>query len=691
MFSYLRLSVLLFLAWSDINFPTAAEATARFALVFGNSNYESVESLNNPRNDASLMDASLKSVGFKTVVALDANRQEMVAAISSFVDLLDAESEVFLYYAGHGVQYAGQNYLIPVDVTVEKSSDLPLVSLSLQTVINQIASVSPRISIIVLDACRDNPFENESGGSGKSTGGLAKATGSVGTYIAFATAPGEIAYDGDGANSPFTSALAEYLIKPGLPIEQVFKRVRETVVDVTGGAQIPWDHSSLIKEFFFERLLVAPPAIASEIQTDANEWKAATITNTNEAYEKYFAKYPDGLFADLAKFRINSSASKAESTVVRVDVKSRSSSASSDLGDWNTTVERGQVDDYQNYLERHPSGLFAKLAKLRIQDLSKNNLDDITAFTGRLSARFEEFEENPLYPDVTECDYLAGHVQEAADPAIGVFFSQIDPAKAVPACFTALEEYPDSMRILINYARAIDAAGRHEEARELYRAGANAGFPIAYRSLGDVYRDGRGLTKDMKQARYWYVLGADRQNVFAQLNLALIYRDGLGVAVDEEKAVYWLWRSARQGFAASMEILAGYYLDGKVLDKDENQAAILYRSAADMGHMWAEAKIGELYLDGRGVEQDLVAGLYWTERSAVQGNKWAQAKLATLYKDGSGTAKNFTEALKWAYLAQKGGVEYVDNLISDLEKRSPTGAVQKAKKLASTFSPRKIK
>lgn len=669
-------------------FPVEAEANSRFALVFGNSNYETVESLDNPRNDASLMDEALKSVGFTTVVALDASRNEMVAAISKFVDLLDAESEVFIYYAGHGVQLDGQNYLIPVDVAIKKSADLPFVSLSLQTVINQVARISPSISIIVLDACRDNPFE---GDGDSASAGLAKATGSVGTYIAFATAPGEIAYDGEGENSPFTNALAEYLSKPGLPIEQVFKRVRETVVDVTGGRQIPWDHSSLINEFFFERLLVEAPAVASEIQTDANDWKAATIKNTKEAYEKYIADYPDGLFADVAQFRVTSAASEAEINIAQAGAKSRSSRVSSDLDDWNAAVERGQVTDYQSYLEKHPNGLFAKLAKLRVQDLSQNSLDDITAFSGRLTAQFEEFEENALYPEVTECDRLAGHVQEAADPAVGVYFGQIEPERAVPACLAALKEHPDSMRILINYARAIDASGRHEEARELYQAGADARFPIAYRSMGDVYRDGRGLEKDMKQARYWYVLGAERQNVFAQLNLALIYRDGLGVEVDEAKAVYWLWRSARQGFAASMEILAGYYLDGNVLEKDEKQAAILYQSAADMGHIWAESKMGELYLDGRGVEKDAVKGLYWTQRSAIQGNKWAQAKLASLYKDGIGTSESTTEALMWAYLAERAGVEYVHDMIADLEQRAQPGSVQEAKRLADAFTPRRVK
>lgn len=668
-------------------FSSGASANKRFALVFGNSNYEAVQSLDNPRNDASLMDESLRSVGFTTVVSLDASRNEMVAAVSKFVDLLDAESEVFIYYAGHGVQLDGQNYLIPVDVSIEKSSDLPFFSLSLQTVINQVARVSPSISIIVLDACRDNPFE----GGGGASAGLAKATGSVGTYIAFATAPGEVAYDGEGGNSPFTSALAEYLSKPGLPIEQVFKRVRETVFDVTGGRQIPWDHSSLINEFFFERLLVEAPPVTSGIQTDAQDWKAATLRNSKEAYEGYLADYPDGLFADLAQVRVASAASEAQITIAQAGSKSRSSGVSSDLDDWNAAVEKGQVTDYQSYLERHPNGLFAKLAKLRVQDLSQNSLDDITAFSGRLSAQFEEFEENPLYPEVTECDLLAGHVQEAADPAVGVYFGQIETEKAVPACLAALGEHPDSMRILINYARAIDAAGRHEEARELYQAGADARFPIAYRSMGDVYRDGRGLNKDMKQARYWYVLGAERQNVFAQLNLALIYRDGLGVEVNEAKAVYWLWRSARQGFAASMEILAGYYLDGKVLEKDETQAAILYQSAADMGHMWAESKLGELYLDGRGVEQDASEGLYWTQRSAIQGNKWAQAKLASLFKDGIGAPQNMTDALMWAYIAERAGVEYVRDMIVDLENRAQPDSVRKAKELADVFTPKRVK
>ena len=674
--------------------PGLAEAaSSRVALIIGNSDYTNVNKLPNPVNDAALIETSLKSVGFETVTAMNAGRKDFVAAVKKFVSELDGDSVALIYYAGHGIQYRDENFLLPVDTEVKAPGDLPFEAVSLKTITDEVASSKARIAIVILDACRDNPLKKTAASSGSDLDdGLAKTPSAVGTFVAFATAPGTAALDGrkSDRNSPFSRALADYMTKPGLPIEQVFKRVRETVVDQTKGQQVPWDNTSLITDFFFVDAMGEAPEIVRVSEADATAWRDASTANTLDGYKSYVGAYPTGLFADLAATKIRALES-ASSGQAQNSGNGRGIGAASDLADWNKATAAGTDAAYQAYLDAHPTGLFVKLARLRREDASKGDLGAVTAITTKPTSNFEEFAENPLYPEVTECDRLAGHVQEAADPAVGVFFKEIEPKKAIPACQAALEQYPDSLRLLINYARAIDADGRHEEARELYRAGTEAGFPIAYRSLGDVYRDGRGVEKDLKEARYWYVLGAEKHNVFAELNLANIYEAGQGVPVDKAKAVYWLWRSARQGFAPSMDKLAGYYLTGEVVPKDEKQAALLLQGAAEMGFMWSEQKLGELYLKGTGVKADPKLAVSWLERAAVQGNPWGQAQLADLYKDGVGTKKDIVQSLKWFYLARDGGADYVVPKIAELEASVSRKQVKQAQQLAQDFTPRKIK
>jgi uncharacterized caspase-like protein len=670
-----------------------AEDAERIALVVGNASYEALPHLANPEHDAQLMDKALKSVGFETITVLNASRRDMVEALKQLTARIGPNSSVVVYYAGHGIQFDNENYLIPADSVLSDSESLPFEAFSLKIITEQIARAQPRIAVFVLDACRNNPLElTRSAGASQGDGatrGLARATGPLGTYIAYATAPGQVATDGTGGNSPFTRALAGVLTTPGLPIEQVFKRVRERVVEETGGKQIPWDNSSLIKDFFFRDALGAEPVFSAEETKDAQAWQTASAADTPAAYKAYKDGFPNGLFADIADNRLDALQSPAADDQTDVAAltlpQNRTVDAASDLLEWNRIVASNDAGQFRQYLDQYPDGLFSKLARLRLEDLSKEGVSEVSSLDTKLAPNFAEFEETPLYPDITDCDRQAGHVQEIADPAIGVYFSEIKPEAAVPACLTALKQYPDSLRILVNYARAIDAQGRHDEAREIYRMGAQKGFAIAMRSLGDVYRDGRGVAKNLSEARYWYVLGAAKQNVFAEYNLALIYQNGLDVEADRKKAAFWLWRAARQGFAPAMQRLANYYLEGDVLPKDEKQARLLLQGSAEMGNLPARLRYGEILLQGLGGERDETAGRGWVEAAARAGYPNAQAKLGILFRDGAGGEKNDVEALNWLTLANRNGIDYAGKIASDLAAALGQNATDRAAAFADNF------
>jgi uncharacterized caspase-like protein len=218
----------------------------KHALVIGNSHYESVP-LRNPVNDATDMAATLKRVGFDVDLKLDVDQMSMEDAIRAFGDRLTEGGIGLFYYAGHGVQVDGENYLVPIGARITEKKDIRYKAVHLGQVLDEFAEAKNRLNILVIDACRDNPFRGFRGGDR----GLAETKAPTGTLVAYATSPGSVAADGSGRNGVYTSHLLQTLQRPGLSIEQVFKQVRIGVVDETSGAQTPWESSSLTGDFFF--------------------------------------------------------------------------------------------------------------------------------------------------------------------------------------------------------------------------------------------------------------------------------------------------------------------------------------------------------------------------------------------------------------------------------------------------------
>jgi hypothetical protein len=222
----------------------------RFALVIGNGAYAVANPLRNPANDARAMSAALRAIGFDVIEGIDLNSREMKKAIIALGNKLQASDVGLFYYAGHGVQSNGKNYLIPVDAEIEKEADITVYGVELDAVLAQIEGSRNRINILILDACRNN-FSTRSWRS-QGRGLLQVANSPSGTFIAYATAPGSTASDNQsGQNGLYTQELLKALRQPGLRIEEVFKQVRLRVKELSNGQQIPWESSSLEGEFYF--------------------------------------------------------------------------------------------------------------------------------------------------------------------------------------------------------------------------------------------------------------------------------------------------------------------------------------------------------------------------------------------------------------------------------------------------------
>jgi len=232
------------------------ERGPRIALVIGNGAYTNVAQLPNPPNDARDIAGALRDLGFKVIEGYDLDGNKMRSKIEEFSAAMPGAGVTLLYYAGHGIQVAGKNYLIPVDAKLEHPSSLGLEAIEVGTVISDMES-EKRINLVFLDACRDNPLSrslaSSMGTRSLTVGqGLASVNAGIGTLITFATSPDTTALDGSGRNSPFTAALLNHIRTPGLEVRTMLTRVRADVIKATNERQVPWDHSSLTGEFYFK-------------------------------------------------------------------------------------------------------------------------------------------------------------------------------------------------------------------------------------------------------------------------------------------------------------------------------------------------------------------------------------------------------------------------------------------------------
>ena len=339
-----------------------AFAESRLALVIGQSAYRSVPALPNPANDARAVTQLLTDSGFEVSTASDLSQNQIRETVSEFagkVAAKGADTVALVFYAGHGLQVDGENFLIPVDIDAKREADIPLQAVRLNDILNTLTSVPSRMRILMLDACRNNPFpELKTAGSGLAL--VDAKVGAPGTFLSFSTSPGAVAEDGSGSNSPYTTALLAAGREQNIPIEETFKRVRLAVNKVTEGRQTPWDSSSLTEDFRFSGASVAGPKPAAAPKKTVAEWtrdlngKPVEAANelivadgSDEAYEAFAGLYPQTTLGRLARDWL---------------VRHRRMVA------WNETVLINTASAYRSFLAKFPdSDLSATARKLELR------------------------------------------------------------------------------------------------------------------------------------------------------------------------------------------------------------------------------------------------------------------------------------------------------------------------------------
>ncbi|RUU12796.1 hypothetical protein EOD23_06420 [Mesorhizobium sp. USDA-HM6] len=339
----------------------APEAAKRVALVIGNSKYVNAVPLPNPANDAQLIASTLRNAGFDVIEGVDQDNQGMHSLISRFTEESYNADLAVIFYAGHGMQVDGKNYLIPVDAELTSPAYLKTRTVQIDEFMAALPP-DPAVGVIILDACRDNPLARTLAASlpkSRSLGaGLAPVeakadgVGTGGVLIAYATDPGAIAFDGNGVDSPYSLALAKHLTEPGVEIQSALTRVRGEVTEATQGRQRPWHNASLGREVFLGRPAAeaatvaapvadatkttaapAPAPVASEPpswEVEQRLWDEASKKNAIPFYEAYLEQFPNGRFATVAKLNIDQLKDpKANKQVAALDTNSADANAGS--------------------------------------------------------------------------------------------------------------------------------------------------------------------------------------------------------------------------------------------------------------------------------------------------------------------------------------------------------------------------
>jgi uncharacterized caspase-like protein len=320
----------------------AVAGEARHALVIGNGAYTSGP-LRNPVNDARAMAKALGETGFHVILLEDASQAAIQRAIRTFGNHIAKGGIGLFYYAGHGLQVKGRNYLVPVNADIAHEDEIEFSAVDVGQVLAKMDTAKNPLNIVILDACRNNPFQRS---FRSAQAGLAQIDAPSGTFIAFATAPGSVAADGTGDNGVYTKHLLAEMVRPGVPLELMFRQVRNGVMSETKGRQTPWESSSLRGEFAF-RPGVAAPSVADAV--------AEAVKRERQEMEKMLQAALDRQRKELEGMGLKPAA-MAQSTEITF---------------WESIKASVDAADFRAYLDQYPKGRFAALAKNRIAALEK--------------------------------------------------------------------------------------------------------------------------------------------------------------------------------------------------------------------------------------------------------------------------------------------------------------------------------
>lgn len=668
-------------------FSVPAWADGKYALVIGNDDYLSVPSLLKARNDAQAVHDALAGVGFDASLVLDGDQLAMLSALSAFANKIKPGDEAVFYYAGHGIEIDGSNYLLPTDVP-EVKPGLELVmtqrALQVETVVDTLRQRGARVSLLIIDACRDNPFPKEGTRSIGATRGLGRVTAPEGTFLMFSAGAGQTALDRlsgeDGnPNSVFTRVLLPRLIEPGLPIHELAREVRTEVRKLAQSVnhdQFPAVYDefdgemSLVPASLEGRSIKVEPVPQGQGQQVINQvadpcsaaradWAIVAQTESKAALEGFVAThYVCPILTALAQERLAAleaaggkelaSLSTLTKDVVAADARTTELKQCQDLADPATvSFDDLSAGDINRTIDICRSALASEPEGGRAAAL----LGRVLSAAGQVDEAFKVTKQGADAGDAFAMNNLGVMYEQGQ----GVTRSDFEAVRWYQAASDA-----GSSVAMVNlgwmYESGKGVGQSDEEAARWYRAAADAGNGRGAGNLGWMYENGRGVAKSEAEAAHWYQVGTDLGDGRSMQSLGWMYENGVGVAQDDAKAVDYFKRSADTGNVKSLVSLGWHYENGRGVPQDDMQAVNYYRQAADLGDYEAMGNLAWMYENGRGVAQSYEEAVRWYRAGHEGGNARSTVALGWFYETGrGGLAPDDYEAARLYKLGAEGG------------------------------------
>jgi TPR repeat protein len=526
----------------------AQQAEHRVALVIGNAGYQHVERLGNPGNDARLIADTLKQSGFTLVgggAQLDLDKSDFDRLVQEFGKQIQGADVALFYYAGHGMQVDNTNWLVPVDANPTRQQDLDFQMVNAELVLKQMDGANTRLNILILDACRNNPFANL--GTRGVAGGLAQMKAPDGTMISFATQPGNVAVDGTGADGPYAAALAEAIRKPGLDIFHLFNQVGLSVKQATQGNQQPWVSSSPIDgEFYFSRT----EAAADDAAIPAIEPVAAKPSATQVPPEPTVQATRDLAEKGQAAAQIDLGINYAKGIGVQKDYATSLQwfQKAADQGDAHAQFYVGLIHERGYSVPHSYATALIWYRKSAEQNFPAAQIAMARFYARGLGVPRDRAQQvmwlrRAAEQDNALAEFILGNLYRLG---IGV---PKEPATAAQWYQRAVaKDYgPAEARLGLMYMHGFGVQKDYAQSMQLLHRAADKTNALAQNGLGELYVHGSGVPRDYAQALHWFRLAADQGNTFAAFNLGMLYADGHGVPRDPREATKWLQQSAGAG------------------------------------------------------------------------------------------------------------------------------------------------
>jgi len=676
----------------------------RVALVIGNDNYTVVNKLQKAGNDAKAMERELTKAGFKVQLYSDLNYRGMVKAIETFANGISGGDEVVVFYAGHGVQIKSGSYLLPIDIEATSESEVEKTAYEVLSLIDKINEAKPTFTLVMVDACRDNPLRAKGRSVGNSRG-MSAIEPPKGQMVVYSASRGQQALDRMSEKDPnpngvFTREFIARMNKPGLKIEDLLKDFQdsvETLAKTINHDQRPAVYNESRGDFYFYgpvTIQIAPNNSAN--QKEEKFWEDVKVAGNKEAYEAYLISYPDGQFANLAKANILKVTSIEPNKIavlkqlpLSVDAKMREIfQLATEKNDAISQLKIAGDYRFGRYglpLDEIEAEKFFRMASSQGNAHAQAELGNFYRY-GRGGLQKSELEAEKLF----KLSSAQGNAQGQHGLASLYAYGNTVPRDDIVALkLFRLAAGQGESNSLLNvgdfYEQGRGGMEKDEvQAEKWYRLAADKGHPEALVRLGGYYEAGRGgLKKEDKEAEKLYKLSAIKGYSRGQTALAKFYesgRGGLSINNAEAKRLYEL--AAAQGDIRAINRLneinfAALYTisNWKPLPQSANSKAIeIFKLATEKNDVISQLKIANDYKDGRNsLPKDEVEAEKFYRLASLKGNSDAQQQLGWFYFSGrGGLSKNELEAEKLFKLSAAQGNAFGQNSLAFLYSSSAT-------------------